>query len=160
LILKIWDRLYLRPTDIGELLRIVRERADTDYGYLLHAIPAYTGMGRGEVLRIRGSDVEFDRGHIIARSRKQSRKRFETTRRIDLHRELERELLAWPERRPGDPYVVCEEEDPEPLGLDPRVIDDFMGHSPRRCACDTSTCSRRSFAWRWRASRCDHRWSH
>src|SRR5206468_3528435 len=47
-----WDCLYLTPAEIGDLLRTVRERADADFGYLLHAIPAYTGMRRGEVLRL------------------------------------------------------------------------------------------------------------
>jgi integrase len=116
--LKAWDCLYLNPQEIAGLLRTVRERADTDYGYLLHAIPAYTGMRRGEVLRVRWTDVEFGQGHVIARSRKQSRKRVETTRRIDLHPELERELRAWHERRPGGQYVVCEAGNPEPLGRD------------------------------------------
>ncbi len=98
MLLKVWDCLYLNPAEIGGLLRTIRERADTDFGYLLHAIPAYTGMRRGEVLRIRWSDVEFDQGHIIARSRKQSHRRVETTRRVDLHPEMERELRIWRER--------------------------------------------------------------
>lgn len=111
--LKVWDCLYLNPQEIAGLLRTVRERADMDFGHLLHAIPAYTGMRRGEVLRVRWTDVEFDQGHIIARSRKQSRKRVETTRRIDLHPELEGELRAWHERRPGGQYVVCEANSPK-----------------------------------------------
>ena len=120
-----WDCLYLNPAEIAGLLRTVRERADTDFGYLLHAIPAYTGMRRGEVLRLRWSDVEFDQGHIIARSRKQSRRRVETTRRIDLHPELGRELRAWRERRPGGQYVVCEAEEhgaPRPRPGQPRLL--------------------------------------
>src|SRR4051794_1038889 len=57
--LGLWDCLYLTPEEIAGLLCTVRDRADTDYAYLLHAIPAYTGMRRGELLRLRGSDVEF-----------------------------------------------------------------------------------------------------
>ena len=103
-----WDCLFLAPAEIADLLRTVRERADSDFGYLLHAIPAYTGMRRGEVLRLRWQDVEFVGGHIIARSRKQSRRVAETARRIDLHPELGRELLAWRDRRPCGQFVVCE----------------------------------------------------
>lgn len=113
-----WDCLYLTPAEIAGLLRLVRERADTDFGYLLHAIPAYTGMRRGEVLRLRWPDVELDQGFVVARSRKQSRRAAETARRIDLHPELRRELLAWRGERPGGQYVVCEPGGVEPLGPD------------------------------------------
>ena len=113
-----WDRLYLTPAEIAGLLRLVRERADTDFGHLLHAIPAYTGMRRGEVLRLRWSDVELDQGFVVARSRKQSRRAAETARRIDLHPELRRELLGWRGERPGGRYVVCEPGGTEPLDPD------------------------------------------
>lgn len=103
-----WDCLYLDPGEIAGLLATVRLRSDEDFGYLLHAIPAYTGMRRGEVLRLRWSDVDLDQRYVNARSRKQSRRRAETTRRIDLHPELGMELSAWRERRPGGQYVLCE----------------------------------------------------
>ncbi len=118
MISKAWDCLYLNPAEVSGLLGVVRQRAGKDYGYLLHAIPAYTGMRRGEVLRLRWSDVEFDQGHIIARSRKQSRTRVETARRVDLHQELERELRAWRDRRPSGQYVVCAPGSMEPVSPD------------------------------------------
>ena len=113
-----WDCLYLTQAEIADLLRTVRVRANADFAFLLHAIPAYSGMRRGEVLRLRWSDVEFDPGHILARSRKQSRRTVETKRRIDLHPELKCELLAWREKRPGGQYVICEPDSVEPLGSD------------------------------------------
>jgi integrase len=114
----LWDCLYLTPTEIAGLLRIVRERANTDFAFLLHAIPAYTGMRRGEVLRLRWSDIEFDQDHIIARSRKQSRRTVETKRRIDLHPELKRVLLDWQKHRPVGQYVVCQPDSLESLDAD------------------------------------------
>jgi integrase len=113
-----WDCLYLTPPEIAGLLRTVRGRATADYSHLLHAIPAYTGMRRGEVLRLRWADVEFDSGHVLARSRKQSRRAVETVRRIDLHPELERELRNWRERRPKGQHVVCEPGGVKPLDPD------------------------------------------
>jgi integrase len=116
--LALWDCLYLSPAEISDLLRTVRARAEIDYAYLLHAIPAYTGMRRGEVLRLRWSDVEFDQDHLIARSRKQSRRSVETTRRIDLHPELKRELLTWRDKRHGGQFVICEPDSHQALGPD------------------------------------------
>jgi integrase len=116
--LGLWDCLYLTPAEIAGLLQLVRERSVADFSPLLHSIPAYSGMRRGELLRLRWSDVEFASNHLIARSRKQSRRSAETRRRIDLHPELKRELLAWRERRPSGQYVICEKDSPEPLDPD------------------------------------------
>ena len=113
-----WDCLYLIPPEIADLLRTVRERADKDFAHLLHLIPAYTGMRRGEVLRLRWSDVEFDQRAVVARSLKQSRRAVETARRIDLHPELQLELLAWREHRPDGQLVICERGSREPLRRD------------------------------------------
>ncbi len=114
--LDLWECLYLNPVEIAALLGLVRERAKADFTHLLHVIPAYTGMRRGEVLRLRWTDIEFDEGHIVARSRKQSRQVAETIRRIDLHPELERELRSWQSRRPRGQFVVGPADDIEPLG--------------------------------------------
>lgn len=107
-ILAIWDCLYLVPAEIGELLGTVRERARHDVSLILHAIPAYTGMRRGEVLRLGWTDIEFEQGFIVARSKKQSRQAVETLRRIDLHPELKKILLDWQKKRPAGQYVACD----------------------------------------------------
>jgi integrase len=112
---ELWDCLYLTPPEIGDLLALVRTRASRDYAPLLHAIPAYTGMRRGEVLRLRWSDVEMDQDSIIARSRKQSRQKSETARRIDLHPELKALLLDWRGTRPRGQFVICEREADGPI---------------------------------------------
>jgi integrase len=172
-ILGLWECMYLLPEEIAKLLATVRANAIEDFTFLLHAIPAYTGMRRGEVLRLRWLDVDLDENYITARSRKQSRTRTETVRRIDLHPELRKELVAWREQRPKGQYVICEADtlDPVPkhrsnrsfwqpmrgtdwcldkkrqwykvgfhtyrhsfasnlaaLGVDQRVIDEWMGH--------------------------------
>jgi integrase len=171
--LALWECLYLSPEEIAGLLATVRTNAREDFSYLLHAIPAYTGVRRGEMLRLRWLDVELDEGYIIARSRKQSRKKTETVRRIDMHPELQKELLAWREKRPKGQFVLCDAKNLEPIdkhranrsfwqplrntpwcldrrknwykisfhsyrhsfasnlaavGVDQRVIDEFMGH--------------------------------
>jgi integrase len=103
-----WDCLYLTPAEISDLLATVRERGRWDVSFLLHAIPAYTGMRRGELLRLHWSDVEFDQDSLIARSKKQSRLVEETSRRIDMHPELKAILLDWQKKRPRGQYVICD----------------------------------------------------
>jgi integrase len=107
-ILRLWDCLFMSPAEIGDLLGLVRKRSIYDVTPILHSIPAYTGMRRGEIMRLKWSDIEFDQDAVIARSLKQSRQAVEITRRIDLHPELKKILLDWRERRPTGQFVVCD----------------------------------------------------
>jgi integrase len=117
-VLGLWECLYLSPSEIAGLLATVRANARVDYSYLLHAVPAYTGMRRGEVLRLRWVDVDLDEGYLTAVSRKQSRRQRETTRRIDLHPELRADLTDWRRLRPRGQYVICDAATCEPISLD------------------------------------------
>jgi integrase len=114
-ILELWECLYLSPPEIAGLLATVHANAREDFAYLLHAVPAYTGMRRGEVLRLRWLEVDFEEDYLVARSRKQSRRRTEVVRRIDLHPELRQELLAWRQSRPKGQYVICDTKTLEPI---------------------------------------------
>jgi len=111
----LWRCLYLTPAEIGEVLRLVRERARHDVSFLLHALAAYTGARRGELLRLRWGDIEFDQDSLVARSKKQSRQAVETKRRIDLHPELKDILLDWQKRRPRGQFVACDADSLDPL---------------------------------------------
>jgi integrase len=111
----LWGCLYLTPEEIGEVLLLVRERASRDVSFLLHAVPAYTGVRRGELLRLRWGDIEFDQDSLVARSRKQSRQAVETKRRIDLHPELKAIFLDWQKRRPKGQFVACDADSLDPL---------------------------------------------
>lgn len=113
--LDLWECLYLTPHEIARLLASVRANAQEDISFLLHAIPAYTGMRRGEVLRLRWLDLDLDEDYLTARSRKQSRQKTETVRRIDMHPELKKELIAWRERRPKGQFVLCDARTLEPI---------------------------------------------
>lgn len=116
--LDVWECLYLNPEEIAGLLAIVRANAADPTSFLLHAIPAYTGMRRGEVLRLPWLDVDLDTGYITARSRKQSRTKSETIRRIDLHRELKAHLLDWRAKRPKGQFVICDPKTLQPIAKD------------------------------------------
>jgi integrase len=107
-VLALWDCLFLNPGEIADLLATVRARSRHDVSLVLHAIPAYTGMRRGEVMRLRWSDIEFGQDAVVARSKKQSRQEVETSRRIDLHPELKALLLDWRGKRPSGQFVACD----------------------------------------------------
>src|SRR4029077_9559385 len=68
--------------------------------------------------RLRWLDLDLDEEYLTARSRKQSRKKTETVRRIDMHPELKKELISWRERRPKGQYVVCDGRTLEPIAKD------------------------------------------
>ena len=81
--------------------------------------PITTGLsGRGEVLRLRWFDLDVDEDYLTARSRKQSRKKTETVRRIDMHPELKKELLVWRDQRPKGQLVICDRKTLEPIRKD------------------------------------------
>ena len=63
-------------------------------------------MRRGEVLRLKWTDVDFSEDYLTARSRKQSRQQRETARRIDLHPELREFLLTWQTEHKSGRYVI------------------------------------------------------
>jgi integrase len=71
-----------------------------------------------EVLRLRWVDVDLDEKVVAARSRKHSRRKRETVRRIDLHPELKSELVAWRVRRPYGQFVICERNSADPIDPD------------------------------------------
>jgi integrase len=116
--LDLWECLYLAPEEIARLLTAVRANALEPLAFMLHCLPAYTGMRRGEVLRLRWLDVDLDEGYLMARSRKQSRAVAESLRRIDMNPELRVELATWRDQRPRGQLVVCEERSLAPLGPD------------------------------------------
>lgn len=111
----LWDWVYLSPPEIAGLPALVKARARREVSHVLYAVPADTGMRRGEVLRLTWDDVEFDRDAVVARSRKQSRQGAETARRIDLHPELKAVLLDWRAKRPRGQFVACDEAALGPL---------------------------------------------
>jgi integrase len=116
--LAVWECLYLNPQEIGSLLKTVQANAADPISFILHAIPAYTGMRRGEVLRLTWLDVDIINGYVTARSRKQSRSRTETIRRIDLHAELKPHLLDWRTKRPKGQFVIADLKTLEPISKD------------------------------------------
>lgn len=72
-------------------------------------------MRRGEVIRLPWSDVDLEGQLIRARSRKQSRRRRETVRTIDVHPELLTILKSWKSEHPRGQHVIAGLNNGEPL---------------------------------------------
>ena len=113
--LDLWECLFLSPTEIADLLATVQQSSHDPLSYLLHAVPAYTGMRRGELLRLQWLDIDFDHGYITATSRKQSRQKTFTKRQIDLHPELKAHLVDWQRQRAKGQLVFSENRGTEPI---------------------------------------------
>ncbi len=96
-------------------LKTKDERAEADFTYPMFALIAYTGIRRGEMLRLRWLDVDFRRKLITARSLKQSRQKRETSRDIDMHPELETILTTYRANRHTGQYVICLPKAGEPI---------------------------------------------
>ncbi len=112
----LWEGLYLTEEEIGEILRTIEAKADLDFLHPMVAVPAYTGMRRGEVVRrLRWSDIGFTTKTITARSQKQSTQQKETSRTIAMHPDLEQILLAYRKKRPRGQYVICHSRSLSPL---------------------------------------------
>jgi len=77
---------YLSGTEVAELLKTCEER-DPELLPLVTTY-AFTGMRRGEALRLEWQHIDFDRRAIRAGSRKQSRTKEIVGRDIDMHDRL------------------------------------------------------------------------
>lgn len=115
---EMWERLFLDPQEIGDLLRLVKRNQTQEQSYLLHAVSAYTGMRRGEVLRAEWLHVDDEGANITAFSRKQSRSQRMTSREIELHPELQQVLRACRKKNPRGQYIVGDPDTLRPLSCD------------------------------------------
>ncbi len=106
-IAELWDCLYLRKSEIDELLRYLNEKGTMPWVYPLVCTAAYTGARRSELIRIEIADVDFDRNTILIREKKRSREK-RTTRRASLTPSLKQVLLDWLRLHPGGPSLFAQ----------------------------------------------------
>jgi integrase len=86
----------LDQQDIDQLIALAQKR-DPDLVPLLVTV-AYTGMRRGELVRLTWSDIDLQHNILIARSAKQSRRYAETIREIPIHPRLRQILLTYQQK--------------------------------------------------------------
>jgi integrase len=106
---ELWAALYLTLPEVERLLAHVREHAGHPWIYPLVATAAQTGARKGELLRMRVTDVDFSEGVLVIRETKRAHDR-RTTRRVPLSTALVAILTEWLKAHPGGPYLFAQAE--------------------------------------------------
>jgi integrase len=104
---ELWEVLYLTYDEVGRLLEHVKATAGHPWIYPLVATAAHTGARRGELLRMRLSDLDLTAGAVSIRERKRvhgSR----TTRRVPLSSALTAILTVWLKAHPGGSFLFAQ----------------------------------------------------
>ena len=96
----LWDCLYLRSSEIDQLLNYTKQNANYDFVYPMFAMAAFTGARRSELMRSNRSDFDFDSGIVTIRERKRVKGR-RSTRRVPLTEKLRNIMQDWFENHPG-----------------------------------------------------------
>ena len=124
----LWGCLYLNQKEICEILTLAKAKKEAQHRFVypMIALVAYTGMRRGEILRLKWIDIDFEGEIIVARSRKQSRQRQETSREISLHPELSNILKRHKKSQSRGQHVLIHGKSNEPL-----TVDQATDHSRR-----------------------------
>ena len=102
-----WDCLYLRGTEISELLTHIKTKALQPWVHPLCCVAAYTGARRAEMLRMLVSDVDFQGNTMVIREKKRTKGKT-TTRRVPLTPFLAGILKEWLAVHPGGPSLFCQ----------------------------------------------------
>lgn len=97
---RLWIALYLRRSDLDELLMHVKNTAAHEFIYPLFVMAAHTGARRSEMLRSQRIDFDFDREVVTIRERKRVRGAT-TTRRVPMSTLLSSTIRDWFVKHPG-----------------------------------------------------------
>jgi len=104
---ELWESLFLRVSEIEEVLEFVRQKASYPFVYPMFAFVAYTGARRSEMIRSRIEDIDFGAKLVRVREKKRDRKKEVTFRHVDMCDPLARILRAWFDGdHPGGPYTI------------------------------------------------------
>jgi integrase len=109
---KVWESVYLRPAEIGELLEWVKARPVSPWVYPMFCFAAHTGARRSEVVRALPSDIDLVQEVVTIREKKRDKSRL-TTRRIPMTPFLKGVLADWAADRGKGRAFFCKEKGQE-----------------------------------------------
>lgn len=101
---ELWDCLFLKQSEITELLTCVSEKSRNAFIHPIIATAAFTGARRSELLRAQVRDFDLQTGTMTIREKKRNRQRY-TTRLVPLSAALSRILEEWFTNHPGGKYA-------------------------------------------------------
>ncbi len=103
---RVWDCVYLRPSEIAQLLQWVKERPVSPWVYPMFAFAAHTGARRSEIVRALQSDADLAGGVVTIREKKRDKAKL-TTRRVPLTPFLKELLADWMKKRGRGKTLFC-----------------------------------------------------
>lgn len=104
---ELWDGLFLDPGQVSEVLEVVRRATGTTWLYPFLVTAAHTGARRGELLRARVEDFDFEAKVVLLREKKRSKAK-ETFRTVDMTPLVERVMGEYfAEAHPGGEVALC-----------------------------------------------------
>lgn len=97
---ELWDCLFLRIEEIGELLEFVEQTEVEPFLYPMVLVAAHTGARRSEIARSQKRDFDFNAGTVLIREKKRAKGRA-THRSVPMTEQLSKTMAAWLESQPG-----------------------------------------------------------
>jgi len=107
---ELWEALYLTLPEIEQLISHVKATALHPWIHPLVATAAHTGARKGELLRMRVGDVDFEAGVVTIKEKKRAHDR-RTTRRVPLSDSLTGILKEWLAVHPGGDLLFAQAEE-------------------------------------------------
>ena len=102
----VWGSVYLRPSEVAEMLEWVKGRPVSPWVYPIFCIAAHTGARRSEIVRIKPSDVDLVGEVLTIREKKRDKSRL-TIRRVPMTPLLKTVLADWLSKRGKGKSLIC-----------------------------------------------------
>lgn len=90
----LWECLFLKASEINELLEYVKQSANFPFIHPMFAMAAFTGARRAELIRSQRIDFDFKNSFVTLRERKRVRGT-RSTRRVPICKQLHKIMTDW-----------------------------------------------------------------
>ena len=124
----LWESLFLKQTEVSELLDYVKENAKFRFIYPMFVFIAHTGVRRSEMMRSRIDDLNFENGVVLVREKKKSRVRSITFRHVEMSPLFETVMKDWLSDHPGGQHTICLTEENQNRRGEPLTNDSSNHH--------------------------------
>lgn len=108
-----WDCLFLRETELEDLLKFVKENARHKFIHPAFCFAIYTGARRSEIMRSEISDFDFKNKRVQIRQKKKDRNQSLTYRQIRIHPKLSEVMKDYfKNNHVGGKFTIAAQPDP------------------------------------------------